>query len=186
MKTVLTAVAAVMLSVGGYAQTVTKSEKGAMIDCSALKSDGFTKVHKARTTFGTNNNSIPIKENATDIASKVSNDKIYYKFEVHGTSNSTSMAAGWRGAIDLCAGLYGGLEWRLPTQRELMLIYVLHPELKEVTDFEPFLGGADYWSATQGSSGSYGWDMYFNDGHTSFINLKTDRSNRVRCVREIP
>lgn len=185
MKTVLTAVAAVMLSVGGYAQTVTKSEKGAMIDCSALKSDGFTKVHKARTTFGTNDNSIPIKENATDIASKVSNDKIYYKFEVHGTPNSTSMAAGWRGAIDLCAGLYGGLEWRLPTQRELMLIYVLHPELKEVTDFEPFSDNF-YWSATQISrDNKRSWFVYFETGAT--INFsKTSYGHRVRCVREIP
>lgn len=183
MKTVLTAVAAVMLSVGGYAQTVTKSEKGAMIDCSALKSDGFTKAHKARTTFGTNNNNTSIKENATDIASRVSNDKIYYKFEVHGTSNSTSMAAGWREAIDLCAGLYGGLEWRLPTQRELMLIYVLHPELKEVTDFEPF-DAYYYWSATQ-SEAYTSWDVDFSSGYTS-TRSKIYNGNRVRCVREIP
>ena len=183
MKAVLTAVAVLMLSMSGYAQTVTKSVNGAIIDCSAFKSDGFTKVKKARTTNGNNDGSTPVKEDHTDIASKVSNEKIYYKLEVCGIDNGSYVITGWRGAVDLCANLTtDGGNWRMPTQRELMLIWVLHPELKKIAGFTPLVASS-FWSATQARSET-SWSVYFSNGGTVDKFTRTSHLS-VRCVRDI-
>ena len=184
MKAVLTAVAVLMLSMSGYAQTVTKSANGAIIDCSAFKSDGFTKVKKARTTYADDDDwHKPVKEDYTDIASRVSNEKIYYKLEVSGTEHSSEERMKWKVAINVCARLtIDGGNWRVPTKRELVLIWVLHPELKKIAGFTPF-HDFPYWSATGSNSPLLGWTVRFGNGSTSVAGWISRL--RVRCVRDI-
>ena len=114
----------------------------------------------------------------------------------------------WADAKSYCENLNteGYSDWRLPTQRELMLIWNLGGSSNvtggdrndtgvgsgSVPVYTPYLyqqGGftafaADwYWSATQDSSNStYAWNVNFNNGRTS-SGLKTN-SYYVRCVRD--
>lgn len=158
-----------------YAQTVTKSANGAIIDASAIP---HTKVKKARSTDGTNNTMG--SNTAANIGSAVSNEKVYYKLEVHKSNNSTS--SNWLAAVNLCKGLsVDGGGWRLPTQRELMLIWVLKPELEKIGDFAPF-ASFPYWSSTEFSYLS-SCNVYFSNGET--FNYKKNDTCSVRCVRDL-
>lgn len=114
----------------------------------------------------------------------------------------------WSDAMSYCDNLTeeGYSDWRLPSQRELMMIWLLGgssnvtsgdkndtgvgsaskpvntPYLYQQSGFTAFSAGT-YWSATDFSSRSgYSWYLYFSDGYsTSYI--KTNSSS-VRCVRD--
>ena len=114
----------------------------------------------------------------------------------------------WDNAVSYCNNLNteGYSDWRLPSQRELMLIWNLGgsskvtagdkndtgvgsgsvplytPYLYQQSGFTAFAAG-NYWSATQHSSNStYAWYVIFSNGNT-FYYKKTD-SYSVRCVRD--
>ena len=72
--------------------------------------------------------------------------------------------------------------WRLPTQRELQLIWIMHEGLKKSGDFTSFYSGY-YWSATEGTTTNSAWAVYFNNGVTNSTN-KTN-TYYVRCVRDL-
>lgn len=183
-KTVFIALAAAMFcSATAYAQKVVTEGSGSsiqvIIDARGLPNGAVTTTKKSRTTTGTN--STVCKQDETDIASNINNEKVYQKFEVSQTDNSTSTTT-WSAAVYLCAGLAtDGGSWRLPTQRELMLIWVLHSQLKKIFNFEPFVA-TYYWSASE-SNTSNGWVVDFSYGGTYSYN-KTGNI-RVRCVRDI-
>ena len=115
----------------------------------------------------------------------------------------------WADAKSYCEGLNteGFSDWRLPTQRELMLIWAMggnsnvssgyanntgvgkNPApaisssyLNQQSGFTAF--AADYyWSATQNSSSSTNaWYVNFSSGHTYYYNKTSSYS--VRCVRD--
>lgn len=114
----------------------------------------------------------------------------------------------WSDAVSYCDNLTeeGYSDWRLPSQRELMMIWLLGgssnvtsgdkndtgvgsaskpvntPYLYQQSGFTAF--SADlYWSATEHSSGSsFAWNVFFGNGYTD-NNYKT-YSNDVRCVRD--
>ena len=115
----------------------------------------------------------------------------------------------WSDAMSYCDNLTeeGYSDWRLPSQRELMMIWLLGgssnvtsgdkndtgvgsaskpvntPYLYQQSGFTAF--SADfYWSATEASTGSSGaWRVYFGSGYASFNGTKT-YSDYVRCVRD--
>lgn len=67
-------------------------------------------------------------------------------------------SASWLTAIQNCAGYDSGDntakgDWRLPTQRELMLIWIHHEALKKITDFQVY---SIVWSATENGT-TEGW-----------------------------
>ena len=74
--------------------------------------------------------------------------------------------------------------WRVPTQRELYLIYLTRKELiSNLTGFIDFLlDGTTYWSSTMYSA-SDAWSMDFAQGNMS--NRTKTGSGRVRCVRDL-
>ena len=81
--------------------------------------------------------------------------------------------------------------WRLPTQRELMAIWILQSEIKTGYPAFNLLRNDDYyWSATESASYSNNaWVVFGSIGDpggsgNSPHRLKTERS-RVRCVREL-
>ena len=71
--------------------------------------------------------------------------------------------------------------WRLPTQRELMVIYSLKGQLAMTTGFTAF-SSRYYCSATENND-SYSWCVYFDNGSVNY-NLKNSSSG-VRCVRDL-
>ena len=135
------------------------------------------------------------------------------KFEIaeRGVQGNDSRMT-WEQARHYCAtelADYDGGGWRMPTQRELMLMYVMNDQLPEdfklitetdqhneaesnTDDYHVF-----YWSATedqtQGSASSQnGWSVCFcadvengsQPGKTEGYS-KTANPNYIRCVRDV-
>lgn len=178
--------ATVLLSAAAHAQKVVTEGSGAtikvIIDASGIP---HTTQKKARTTKATNTTSVPVND-LYDIASAKSNENVYKRFEVSKVDNSIGIH--WKNAIDLCVGLNynGSTGWRLPTQRELMLIWVLYNDLKAVDagSFTPFSTNDYYWCSTElGTRDS--WSVSFVNGHMSRTASKTIDNSGVRCVRDI-
>ena len=117
------------------------------------------------------------------------NATVYHKLEVApadintagGTTGGT-MQMTWVTAFYACknATINGTTGWRLPTQRELMNIWIFRDAIVALggTTFTAF----NYWSATENIA-SDAWYVNFSSGYT-FINNKTP-SYSVRCVREL-
>ena len=115
-------------------------------------------------------------------SSDAANEKMYQKLEV-ATSDTGSIMP-WASANTACpAG------WRLPTQRELMLMYIMKSAIEALTTS---LGATGYWSATGGPGSP--WCVIFNDPNTSAIpiigttykpEMLMNPSYGVRCVREV-
>lgn len=82
-------------------------------------------------------------------------------------------------------------DWRLPNQRELMLIYVLRNEIESAfesndIEFDSFdLTDESYWSSTICSTdtGTKYWYTTFKDGYTNYSVVTEE--NYARAVREI-
>lgn len=133
------------------------------------------------------------------------------KFEVAPlpTEGSQRIRRDWKSAVDYCKNLTanGHNDWRMPTQRELMLMFVMNDQLKEpllekaetigsIGDDEEVKQHAFYWSATRDASSldeeNMRWSVCFckdNDG----VNDPTGKTegynkaatNYVRCVRDV-
>ena len=145
-------------------------------------------------------------------ASKTGNEastdnRMSRKFRVQ-KAQSQSSAVTWSDAVSYCDNLTeeGYSDWRLPSQRELMMIWLLGgnsngtkgdkndtgvgsaskpvntPYIYEQSGFPAFSAGP-YWSATEiSSNSSSAWYVRFSDGYTG-SNNKT-LSYYVRCVRD--
>lgn len=171
-KIMLLVLVGILSTTVSYAQKVTRSANGAIIDASAIP---HTTVKKARSTDATN---ASLGSNtAANIGSKVSNEKVYVKFEVY-KSNNIGM---WLSMVNQCKNsTVDGGGWRMPTYRELRLMCVLKPELEKIEGFVPFSNS--YWSATEfNADGSY--IVRFTNGHADI----GDRyANYVtRCIRDL-
>lgn len=166
-KSLLSVIAVGILSTSvGYAQRVETDlvDGHPVINCEAMLASAYTTIKKGNTE--------------AVLKTADANEKVYKRFAVHNSDNST--ASNWSNAFTVCSGISGGL-WRLPTQRELMLIWVLHPELKKISGFKPF-SALNYRSATEINIYT-NWSMSFNDG-TTYRNGKT-YTIMVRCIREL-
>ena len=71
--------------------------------------------------------------------------------------------------------------WRLPTQRELEIIYAHKGQLEKVGGFTKFTSYVS-WSATE-HSGGYSWDVYFDDGMVNAYGK--ERRTDIRCVWDL-
>lgn len=110
---------------------------------------------------------------------------------VIGTTGTFMMD--WITAFNGCKNSsYNGGRWRLPTQRELMLIWIFRPALNSIftnaaVNGTAFTANNIYLSSTQGSDSRRVWRVFFSDGeggHTYQV-TNTDLWNHVRCVREV-
>ena len=127
--------------------------------------------------------------NATDnMANGSINATVYRKLEIAprdlGTSGlgSGTMIMQWPAAFSACKGLnYNGSGWRLPTQRELMLMWIFRTKINDLSG-TAFLSSTHYWAATENSATNV-WYITFTPGYTNTV-FKTN-NNRARCVREL-
>ena len=113
------------------------------------------------------------------------NKKMSRRYQVMRSDGNSSNRSDWTAAYNFCkeyAGEGGKKgEWRLPTQKELYMIFVLHPQLKSSSNFSAFVAYA-YWCSVEHSA-TNGWRLYFDDG-TLNNNRKTEL-HTVRCVRDL-
>lgn len=81
----------------------------------------------------------------------------------------------------------GGIagEWRLPTQRELMMMWILYPQMKGKGGFTPFhdVYRVLHWCHTERIP-TQACGLWFSGGETTGYNLKTEQLY-VRCVRDL-
>ncbi len=128
------------------------------------------------------------------------NKRVFNKLEVaprdlniNGSLDAPSSVMSWNSALNGCRDLtYNNkTDWRLPTQKELMLIYILHPIIHSFYDgtdtYEEFnlTAGSDmsaYWALTE-FDGKGSWRIFFYEGSCYYSPKNSGFS--VRCVREI-
>ncbi|WP_455638331.1 Lcl C-terminal domain-containing protein [Parabacteroides sp.] len=180
----------VLFSVDLSAQIATTVSGYPVIDLNALSPLkavlSSTEASAKRTEM---NNSTP--SNAELLAKELSvsgengtwNAKMSGKFQVMSTDLVKSY---WATAYRLCKeynGEGGGAgQWRLPTQRELYMIWVLHPQLIGKGGFVEFTT-ARYWSATEMDT-SNAWIVNFHSGSMYTIS-KGSTQEVVRCIRDL-
>ena len=135
------------------------------------------------------------------------NNRMSRKFRVQKADGGTKT---WANAITYCDDLVeeGHDDWRLPSQRELELLWALGgnsnvtlgykndagvegssvplftPYLYQQSGFTAFTAG-DYWSAFEISNpkATFGWVVHFGNGRTYGSGDKRNQYN-VRCVRD--
>lgn len=169
------------------AQVVSTATGYPVIDLSALEplgallssSEAAARRTEMNAQTPTNDVSLPVGGDENGVW----NAKMSIKYQVMRTDRSTGTdrANAWA----LCKsynGEGGGAgQWRLPTQRELEMIWILHPQLINKASFTAFSANY-YWAATE-YTGTSGWAVRFSDGYTN-SNTKTS-STYVRCVRDL-
>ena len=153
--------------------------------------DSYTTSNVTNTTFIGGNSTVSDNANAT----------VYQTLEIapldvnHATINPTVLGFGatmhWQNAFLRCKGLtYNGRTgWRLPTQRELQMIWIFREVLDAIfigmgnsnSSALPFSSINSYWSATE-TAYNYAWDLNFDIGRT--VRDTKVATFRVRCVRE--
>lgn len=159
--------------------TVYKNTAGqVIIDASKMDPKDFTRAPKALTTSATN--STIADNNLEHLSSAASNEKVYYKFEVQKEDLGGNFS--WERKLNDCRTLNidGAIRWRLPTIKELTLMFRLKSDLMS---FDVLINPATYGSATERNS-----DTYFTlDGSDSLLEnyIKTKTGNAWKCIRDL-
>lgn len=116
----------------------------------------------------------------TNAENGVINATVFYKLEIAATDISSNTT--WVNAYKACKGKgtdANGEIWRLPTQKELILMYIFSTAIND-------LNGSmnnDYWSGTETNAES----SRYVDFSTGLVYGKNKaESMKARCVREIP
>lgn len=169
LKMLLTAIAvAIISSCTVYAQKVStfvdKGTKFATIDCFGMDPRVYTDVKK-----GNNRDYLKTAE---------ANAKIYHRFTFAMAYDEPYLS--WMTAFEHCDTL--GPDWRVPTFRELMLMWVLTPELGD----DMRLTLTDYISATElvEKVDRY-WMVSGYDGTLLDIVKTSGNGGRLRCIKEL-
>lgn len=126
----------------------------------------------------------------TNISSELSNEKVFRTFEVlkkdlREPLKQNKLRVNWLAAIEACYNLSDdGGGWRLPTERELNLIKILHYKLIAIQGFEKVEN--KLWSATDGPQLKTAYHLSHNRAISSFSS-NGDKVNLmcVRCIRDI-
>ena len=187
---VCSVMAGFLIPAGAMAQQVSKDGVKIILDLTetmGMPADAITAVSKtavfSSVTPDPNNTSHPDNETDGPI-----NATVYEKLEIapgdletNGNMSGSWIYMTWEDAFNGCKNsTFDGGRWRLPTQRELMLMWIFRGPIDTLsgsTSFSSFY----YWSSTE-NYGTYAWIVYFGIGDT-FLAGKTNTS-LVRCVRE--
>lgn len=183
----LVLIAGLLLPSGIMAQKVYKDGNKIILDLSvaagmpkgAVTDESKTDVYKTYTASNT-----AFLNGVDNTGSK--NEKVYQKLEIapNDMDASGGMAGAgavmyWDAAFNGCkSSTHDGDNWRLPTQRELMMMYIFKDAISGLETATNY-----YWSATENSA-PIAWHVGFSNGTTSTTNKA--RNLQVRCVREIP
>ena len=159
-----------------------------------MPADAVTGTPKYDATYMLSNTPVNSDETMADnLYNGLINARVYEKLEVApqdlGTSglNAGTMNMQWAAAFTACKGLdHNGYGWRLPTQRELMMIWIFKDAINALNSSGTSFDTSIYWSSTEDvadpSKGGWGVDFY-RGGYTN--TYAKNGSVRVRCVREV-
>ncbi len=146
---------------------VTQSIDGsAVIDCASLSGDIYTSTSK----LGISQKNVGELQNA--------NTKIYKKFEVQRTQNAPETYTDLYHGTGKCDESTG---WRMPTQRELLLIWSVKDRLEALSGFTKFLN-EPYWTMQRSNTENYLID--FSTG-LAVCHKPQDHKHQYRCIREL-
>lgn len=125
-------------------------------------------------------------------------NRVYSRIQVACSRPDDAEAMPWSEAADYCRNLQedGYTNWRVPTQRELMLIYVMNDKLADgLYRLDPRPNPPDpdlavfYWSATEDEHTSDYWSLGLSDRNPTKEGQVKPYSgsalNYVRCVRDV-
>ncbi|WP_455637722.1 Lcl C-terminal domain-containing protein [Parabacteroides sp.] len=112
------------------------------------------------------------------------NAKMSPRFQV---SKNDITSDTWQAAWNACKNYNGANDgggsgkWRLPTERELRMIAILHPQLKDLGGFTAMTKGS-YWSATESAK-----DQAYRQDFNLTIKVTDGKTAQccVRCVRDL-
>ncbi|MFV0289345.1 MAG: DUF1566 domain-containing protein [Mangrovibacterium sp.] len=197
-----------LLPLMGMAQKVSKGANGHLIlhlDAkNGMPVGSFTSTSKTEWFEGKSTNNSAWTSSAENQSAGIINATVFQKLELapRDISSSSQIVAGggrqkmtWATAANTCRNLvYGGHDdWRLPTQKEILLIYVMSPIiatfLAEDSSLQGFYDTDDninvnaYWCLTEQSSSS-AWRVYFKNGGC-YSTGKSSGQYFARCVREV-
>ena len=131
------------------------------------------------------------------------NATVYHKLEVapHDINTATQIVPSggtrtmnWAVAFSACRNsTHGGGGWRLPTQREMQMLFIFRPALED-TFADPSINGtnfeiANYWTATEEDGTDRAWYTTFERIRNNVPSSNYSKGNPgyyVRCVREMP
>lgn len=139
-----------------------------VVDCSNLPNNMYTSDTKTNIIWG-------------DVAGiQHANQKVFKKFEIERKDNEATDYNTLHKENGKCDTSKG---WRLPTQREMLMVYTVKDLLEANSNFSAFQKGI-YWTMTCDLSAQYVID--FNTGLCQYDNY-FDSGNKFyyRCVREI-
>ena len=131
-------------------------------------------------------------EIADNRANAILNAVVYHVLEIApGDLNGGAIAAtgapiSWLNAYNGCKSLThnGNSDWRLPTERELILMWIFKPAIEDLNGVLFASGENQYLSATE-QSGSSVWSVRFSDGDVAYGSKSSPTSRYARCVREV-
>lgn len=170
-----------------YTTKVDDNNSIIILDCgpdSGFPQQAVETTAERKTISDPKNDAISSNDNLT--TGKI-NETVYIMLEIAKTNESNEQkkeTLNWATAYKACINKNTGgtTGWRLPTLRELKLMWIFRDVIKQLGGD---LGTYSYWSATEGSEG---YAIVENMEHAySGNNDKTNEIGyRVRCVREIP
>lgn len=180
------------------AQKVRKENNKVILDltpAARMPKDAITTTGKTWT--GTPSNTEGPMANNSEVGTI--NATVFQKLEIAphdinsvGTIGTAgTMTMDWVTAFGACKSTtYDNGGWRLPTQRELMLIYIFRSAIEVIFKDSSINGTVFsttyYHSATESTNySSYCWGVNLSNGVSSIISKVDGGSKKVRCVREI-
>lgn len=180
----------VLFSFNLSAQTVTTISGYPVIDLSALSPLGAVLSSSEASARRTQmNQQTPSNTNYLGVGYSVSghngtwNAKMSVKFQVMCTN--TTQQPDWATAYNECKNYDGeggsAGQWRLPTQGELMIILILHPQLIGKGSFTA-LSPNTYWSSSENDRSRANCIGFHNASSSSYDKVS---SFMTRCVRDL-
>jgi hypothetical protein len=199
-KIVMILFAGLLVSAGLQAQKVSVKSGKVILDltvAAGMPAGAITSVPKNWNGRGTPHNSGSVLTGNLDAGDI--NERVFQKLEVApkdmnkageiGGPEAAGMLMTWVEAFTGCNGAtYDNGGWRLPTQRELQLIWifndVLNTKVSPILSNYTALSSAYYWSATERNTMA-AWNMNFGTGVMGTNEKTVSTRDHVRCVREV-
>ena len=186
-------IAELLAPVGLMAQKVYKDGTKIILDMTVMAGmpiGAVTSTAKYDATYMGSNT--PVNSGSTmadNVHNQAINAMVYQKLEVApqdlGTSGlaSGTMTMNWATAFTACKGLnHNGTGWRLPTQRELMMIWIFKDAINALNTSGTSFSTRHFWASTE-ISANIAWMAAIESGLTS--SYTKSQLAYVRCVREL-
>lgn len=151
-----------------------------IVDSRDMPLGAITNTKKAINTNVADNITLGSTDPVLNIGSTKSNEQIYSYFEI---AKSDLKSSDWLGAVQGCANIAddGKGKWRLPTQREMILVWIYKKNLESNIGFDS-LGEKNYWTATERNN-TDSW--YLNLKHGLVYTKTKTEPYFVRCIRDL-